>query len=234
MSIWTDEYLELLEQDAEQDINQSVACLYHRFCISTTAGVSVTTLPNKVRSIERITWRGKKVWPMNWEDLQSMTPHTIFVGPGSPSNIETSQSRPMWYALHPTNIHDIRFYPTPNESFDGTGDPYSPDTGPTCIISCFRNIDTSDPTASLPSYVDRRTRKAYILWKAFEKEGAGQNLKASQYYMKRYQFLVDRFVKINEGVFISKRYSLDNGALEIDDYKYPKPTLPPNFERTIY
>lgn len=231
-TIWSDEVLELLAGDAEQDINQAVACLFHRFFLTITAGTSVYTLPDKVRSIERVTWRGRKVWPMNWEDLQTITPHTVVVDPST--RIETSESRPMWYALHPTNVHDIRFYPTPNESFTNTGDPLSPDTGAKCIISCFRNIDISDVTSSLPSYIDRRTRKAYILWKAFEKEGNGQNLKAAQYYMKKYQFLIEQFRSINEGAFISKKYSLDDGSLSDISTRYPRPTLPPNFERVRY
>lgn len=232
MMIWTDEVLEMLAEDAEQAINVDLACIYHRFMFTITAGTSVYTLPDKVRSIERITIKGQKVWPCNWEDLQLLTPGTVFVNSGT--KIETSQSRSLFYALHPTNIHDIRFYPTPNENFTNVGDPYSPDTGDKCIISCMRNVDSSDAISSLPAYIDRRTRKAYILWRAFFKEGKGQNLKGAAYYKKKYEFLVSQFRKINEGAFISKRYCLDDGELAIERGNYPKPTLPPNFERVNY
>ena len=232
MTIWSDEVLEMFAEDAEAAIVQDTSCLYHRFMLTITAGTSVYTLPDKVRSIERITWRGRKVFPMNWEDLQTITPGTVVVSPST--RIETSESRPMWYALHPTNVHYIRFYPTPDESFTNTGDPFSPDTEAKCIISCMRNVDTSDSTASLPSYIDRRTRKSFILWKAFEKEGNGQNLKGAQFYMGKYKFLIEQFKKINQGTFISKRYSLDDGSLSDISSKYPRPTLGPNFERVRY
>lgn len=183
----------------------------------------------------RVVWRGKSLEPVNWFDLTMLTPGTVFVGPGNPSNIETSQSRPQWYAMHPTNPWDIRFYPTPDESFTTSGetDPYSPQVNtPSCIISYFREPDptSTDPLISIPKYILRRTLKAYVLWKAFAAEGKGQNLKASSYYMTKYQFLINQFRMINEGCYIGKKYALRTGLDQIDNYKYPKPVLPTNFE----
>lgn len=232
MNIWADELLDQLATDAEQQINQDLAVLYHRFCFATVSGTSVYTLPAKVRGIKRITWRGKKLEPASWEELEILSPATVVVSPTT--KIETSISEPWWYALHPTNVHDIRFYPTPNETFDATGDPYSPTTGPKCIIACWRNIDLTDSTASLPTYIDRRTRKSYILWKAFEKDGKGQNLTAAKFYKQKYNFLIEQFRSIDAGAYVSKKYSLGDGLLSIDQYRYPRPTLNPRFERVIY
>jgi len=234
-TIWTDAFLEQLATDAEEDIQQAVTCIYHRFYLPVVAGTSVYTLDPLVRGIKRITWRGRKLDPCSWEDLQILTPHTAVVD--NANRVETSQSRPFWYALHPTNIHDIRLYPTPNETFDAvTGDPFSPTPNEAqCTISCWRNIDITNPLYSLPTYIDRRTRKAYILWKAFEKEGKGQNLTASKYYAQKYKFLIGQFNSINQSPYVSKRYSLDDGTLStLEARRYPKPMLPPNFERIIY
>lgn len=234
-TIWTDDFLNQLAVDAEEDIQQEIECIFDRQYLPTVVGQSVYTLPDSIRAIKRITWRGRKLDPANWEDLQSLSPHTAYVDPAD--KVETSVSRPWWYALHPTNIHDIRFYPTPDETFDGiTGDPFSPGTNePQCTISCWRNIDITNPLYSLPTYVDRRTRKAYILWKAFEKEGKGQNLSASKYYKQKYSFLIEQFRTINQAAFLSKRYSLDDGSLStLEARRYPKPSLPPQFERIIF
>lgn len=233
MSIWTDDFLNQLSDDAEKQIVIDVPCLFHRFCFPLVAGTSVYTLPNKVKGIKRITIRGKKIENVNWEQFVLLTPSTFFTD--QTNQINTANSRPQWYVKHPSGTNDIRFYPTPDESFDGTGDPMSPDTGPKCIISCWRFVDSSDPTASLPAYIARKAHKAYVAWKAFEQEGPGQDLKASKYYKVLYNFIISEFKSINSGVFLSRKYRLRGAdGLEIDAYRYPKPMLPPQFERTIY
>lgn len=237
--IWTDDYINQLEVDGLQQINQDVQAVWQRFCLATTRGVSVYTLPDFVRSVLRITWRGYGLDSANWEEMTLLTPATVFIQPGDKQNIETSQSRPLYYAMHPTSPYDIRVYPCPDESFASNAeDPYAPaPNGPSCIVTCFRTVDATgdDATAQLPDYIVRRTQKAYVLWKAFAAEGKGQNLAASKYYKMRYDQLITVFRSINEGCFIGKRYSLDDGSLlNNDGFKYPKPTLSPRFERTIF
>jgi hypothetical protein len=236
--IWTDSQLQQWSLDAEQQIQKDVQCIFKKFYLQINQGQSLYTLPAFVRSILRITYRGRKLDAVSWDEMLMLTPATVVVGIGNTANIESSQSRPYYYAMHPTNVYDVRFFPTPPESLTAGGpDPYSPTVyEPYCNISCFRNIDSTynDSTAILPTYIDRRTRKAYVLWKAFASEGKGQNLKAAAYYQAKYEFLVERFKMINEGCFIGKKYMVDDGALSIDGFKYPKPILPANFERVIF
>lgn len=241
MPIFATNFLQQLSIDAEQQINKDVQAIFQCFFLQTTAGQSVYTLPSFARSILRITWRGYGLDAENWEELQLLTPATVFVAPGSSQNVETSQSRPLYYAMHPTNPYDIRLYPTPNESFPSNPfglNPYAPQPNwPVCCITCYRDIDSTfnDPTALLPEYIDRRTRKAYVLWKAFAAEGPGQNLTASQFYKSKYEFLIEQFTKINQGAFLGKIYGLDDrGLLNSDGFRYPRPTLNPNFERTVF
>src|SRR5674476_1167638 len=167
------------------------------------------------------------------------SPGTVFLAPGSSANIETSVSRPLFYAMHPTNPYDIRLHPCPNESFTVSGepDPYSPiPNSPSCIIDYWREPDITgtNPLISLPPYISRRTQKAYVMSVAFAAEGKGQDGDASNYYDKKYQFLLSQFRAINEGCFISKKYSLGDGMLDPQNYRYPRPMLGPNFERTIF
>jgi hypothetical protein len=241
--IWADEFLQQLSTDAELDIAQRIPSLiYYRFCLAITAGISVYTLPPFLRTVSRVSWLGRKLDPVNWDELTYLTPATAVLNDNQPDTIPTVIGRPLYYAKHPTNPYDIRLYPTPNLTLSATAqDPYSPlpetaTTQQACIVSCWRDTDStfSDPTALLPNYIDRRTRKAYILWKAFQAEGKGQNMRASEYYRKLYEFLIDKFVHINQGAYVSKRYAIEDGLITIDGFRYPRPILPSQFERVIY
>lgn len=234
--IWSEAFIESLAAEAVGQIAIDVNCIWARECVATTQGISVIRLPNYVRTLSRITWRGWSLDPVGWDGLLALTPATVFAATDSPdtNTDNTVQGRPLYYAMHPTNPYDIRLFPTPNESFTigGESDPYSPTTNSSsCIISYWRKPDEATPLTSLPSYILRRTQKAFVLWHAFAAEGPGQNLKASVYYKRRYEFLVNRFRLINEGCFIGKRYVVDDGTLSLEGYVWPKPTLPPNFER---
>lgn len=237
--IWTDQQINFWATDAIAQISTDVRCIWAREALQITQGVSVVTLPSYVRTLQRVSWRGRTLDAENWEELQLLTPATVFVSPNSSANIQGTQSRPLYYALHPTNLYDIRFYPTPNESFSPSqiSDVYSPQLNePGCVIDYWREPDTtgSNPLISLPPYIARRTQKAYVLWKAFSAEGKGQDLIAAKYYMDKYHFLIEQFRAINEGTYVSKRYAVEDGMLAIDNFRYPKPTLPARFERTVF
>ena len=231
--IWSEAYLNQLATDAEQQINKDIQCIFEKQYIPITAGISINTLPSVVRSLKRITWRGRKLEPASWEELIALSPATIG------GYIETSRSRPQWYAMHPTNPYDIRLYPTPDETFVTPNglNPYGQlDNETACCISYWRDIDPTgtNPLALLPEYIDRRTRKAYILWRAFAQEGKGQNMSASAYYQKKYSFLIQSFRSINAHCFLASRYALGSGDIEVDNFRYPRPMLPSQFERVIY
>jgi hypothetical protein len=239
MSIWQDSYLANLSAESIGQMAIDVNCIFARECLLIQAGQSLYTLPNYVRTLRRVTWRGRTLDAENWEELTMLTPATVTVGNASVFNEESSIGRPLYYAMHPTNPYDIRVYPTPGESFSNAGEPnvYAPQFNtPSCIIDYYREPDTTNvnPVISIPPYVLRRTQKAYVLWKAFAQEGPGQSLKISSYYQMKYNFLIEQFRAINEGCFAGKRYSIEDGMLEINGFRYPRPMLPANFERIIF
>jgi hypothetical protein len=237
--IWSDAQLEQWSKDAIEAIAIDVNCIWVRECIAITAGISLYTLPNYVKTVSRVTWRGKTLEPLSWEEMEAMSPGTVIISADSPGNIETTRSRPEYYAMHPTNPYDIRLFPVPSESFAASGepDPYAPTpNSPSCIVSHWRvpDLSNSNPVIAVPPYILRRTQKAYVLWKAFAAEGKGQDLDASQFYKSKYDFLIKQFRSINEGCFISKRYTLGENGFMTEGRRYPKPTLGPNFERVIF
>lgn len=233
--IWSNSFLTQLEQDAIGQIAIDVNCIWARECIAVTQGVSVVTLPAYIRTVRRVTWRGRSLDAVNWEEMTLLTPATVYVGHNNPANVESSQGRPLYYVMHPTNPWDLRLYPTPSESFTTSGEPnvYSPQVNtPSCIVDYYRepDVSNSNPVISVPTYILRRTQKAWCLWKAFSAEGPGQVLKIASYYQAKYNFLIENFRAINEGCFVGKKYAVDDGLLSIDAFRYPKPILPSNFE----
>ena len=237
--IWTTQQIDQWKDDAWGQIAIDLNCIWQRECIATQRGVSVLRMPEYVRSVRRVTWRGRSLEPQSWEEMQILTPSTVFLSLGSSANREII-GKPLFYALHPTNPYDFRLYPAPDESFTISGEPnpYAPQpNSPSCIIDFWREPDTTNdnPLISLPPYIARRTIKAYVMWKAYAAEGKGQDFQASNFYQTKYNFLIDQFRHINEGCYVSKRYSLDEGGLiDPQRFRYPKPMHGPNFERTIF
>jgi hypothetical protein len=238
-TIWSEAQLNQWGLDAEQEINKDVQCVFEKCYLATTAGISLYTLPSYIRSLRRVTWLAKMLDPVSWEEMTQLTPATVVLNPPNQIfNEESTSGTPLYYAMYPVAPYTIRLYPTPSLSLPATGgNPYA--TLPNeqfCALSYWREIDQTlqNPAEMLPPYVDRRMRKAYILWKAYGAEGQGQNLKASEYYGKKYQFLIDRFRLINNGCFVGKKYQLGDGELEVNNFRYPRPTLNPNFERVIF
>ncbi len=238
--IWTDTQLNQWSIDALGQIATDLNCIWARECVATENGSSVIRLPNYVRTLQRVTWRSKGLEPLGWDEFTLLTPNTVFLAANSSANREIT-GVPLFYAMHPTDPYEVRLYPCPNESFTIAGEPnpYAPSVNSaSCIISYWRvpdtNINNPNPIISLPPYIQRRIQKAYVLWKAFAAEGKGQSLEASNFYQAKYNLLINFFRSINEGCYVSKRYSLGDGLLDLQKYRYPRPTLGPNFERVIF
>ncbi len=232
--LWSDDYLSSLVDEAHADITNKIPCIFDRFYLTTSVGRSTYTLPSFVKGILRITWRGYRVDPVTWEEMLLLDPKSAVIN--ETTKVESSSGRPFWYALSPTNNHEIKFYPALQEAFSSEGgDPFSPSVyEPRLTVSCFRTPVVDSPTLDLPSYIARRTIKAFVLYRAFAKEGRGQDLKGSGYYKGKYDFLIRTFNNINSFVFMAKRYALGESDEDRTTRRPGKPTLPANFERTIY
>jgi hypothetical protein len=229
-TIFQDSYLDRLLQDAERDAVNKVDYLFYRESMSVEQGISTYRIPFYIRKIMRVSWKGAKVHPITWQEMAELAPSSfIGQGPGDDTLYEYSQGVPKYYCLHPNNINDIRFFPTPNETIgvDDSGVMGST-IGTTVILTYFRAPDVDDTFFQMPPYIQRRTAKAYAACKAFSREGKGQNLVAAKYYADKLTFLYDYFAKINSGAYCSKRprlnSNLGNGG------RIARPSLPSNFE----
>ena len=196
--IWSDTYLNSLLDEAELAILDAVDCIYTRYSIATTAGISVYNLPSDFRSLIRITWKGIPLDSMSFRELMISFPNSAFVAESTKN--EYSQGTPAFYCIHPSFSKVIKLIPTPNEALSGSGDIYGSGISDRCIISFWG-------TGDLPEYIARRTKKAYAMWRAFSKEGKGQNKEAAKYFKKKYDFLLEMFKKINAGIYLSRETS---------------------------
>lgn len=225
--VWEETYLNRLLRDAEYDAVNRFDYLFFRYSLQTTSGVSIYNLPNSVRKVMRITWKGKKVDPITWQEMAELTPSSFV---GGPVTVEAGGGTPRWYSLHPNNIRQIRFYPTPNETIAADDEGImGPNIRDTVIVSCYRAPILDDTFWSMPVYVRRRTAKAYALTRAFAREGKGQNLGASEYYTAKLEWLYENFRRINEGVYVSKKPRL-NAGIQFSSARPGRPQLPANYE----
>lgn len=207
-TIWSESYLNDLLNEAEKYISTKVDIHWTREALTVVADKSTYSLPVYIKKITRVTWKGIKLHPVNFDDTNILAYNSAVVSEVTKN--EYSSSIPRFYTLHPTNITVIRLIPTPNESITPTGleDLFGVDIGSHAIISFYRSSDAS--TFVLPTYVSRRFKKAYALYRAFLKEGKGQNLIASQYHKQKFELLLSYFDKINAGAYVSQRPALNN------------------------
>lgn len=229
MPIWDNSYLSALLSDAEDYIYSAVNCIYDRFGLAIIEGQSVYTLQTYVKHIVRITYKGKKLYPLTFQDFCVLNPASAVVS--ETYKVESANSTPLYYVKHPTNFYDIRLYPTPSETIAApTTNLFGSNISSGCIVSCYRTSDNTISYLQLPRYLIRHIKKAYVLWKAFAQEGKGQDIEASVYYKAKLDFLLETLKEINTNVFLGKQHRLGD-TFNIGQFVTPaRPVLPPDYE----
>jgi hypothetical protein len=228
--VWDDNYLNLLIDAAEKEIVNTVDCVFERASIAVQPGLSVYQLPDFIRKMVSVTWKGKLLFELSPLELQYYSQNYAYVDPLNA--FEPPLSVPLYYSIGTNDLKSIKFFPTPAEQIPvhtPTDDIYGNDINKFVIISYYRTIDSSNPLTDIPNFLRRRTIKAYVLYRAFLKEGKGQNIVASDYYRKKWDFAMSLFRDINNNVFVSKSRILGD---YFNIYPQPaRPVLPPEFEQ---
>lgn len=224
MPIWPTQYLSDLIVQAEQEISEQVPCIYSRFAISVTQGISVYILPESISGIIRVTWKSWTVHPVFQRELRNN------VIPLKPVNGDI-ESRPFLYMRQGYGESGIKFYPAPNETIVADQTNIFNQTGiaSQVIISAWHIADATGSTYRVPAYIGRYLTKAYVLWRAFAKEGPGQNLEASEYYRVKYEGLLTQFKKIVTRLYSSHVRSMGDQFVNTYGRRPPHPRLPANF-----
>jgi hypothetical protein len=247
--LWSNEYLARLAFDAETEIANETKCIIDRISISTALHVSEYQLPQYVFNVRKVYWKGFRLDPISgytvpetaydiitWKSagfnpsafspafLTGYSDITSTFGAG----VKGGKPIEYFYAGFGENI--IKINPSANEVLQRYEDGlWSNNIENSLIIEFYRFPDGEN--WKIPQYFRRRTIKAYVLWKAFAKEGDGQNLDASQYWEKRYHLLLGRAKIITDNIYKIYTYSRKPGndiyCGNNFDYGYQGPTIPP-------
>ena len=197
MSIWSAATINRFVAEGEQEIAKGLNCLINRVSLDITEGQVTVQLPSDLLSIERITWLGKRLDPMPLRDFQKI-------------NVIAGESLPLFYIFNQQGQNTVRFFPLPPQAVaaDDSG-LWGPTIGTTIICAYWQLPDTV--SVQIPQYIRLRLIKYYVLWKCFAIEGAGQNLKSSVRFKKRYDFYMEWFKKIHASHYVAKMSVLGTG-----------------------
>lgn len=222
-TIWSSANLEDWAFQAEQDISIKAPCIVDRVALDIVSGQPLYEIPNNSIGIRRITWLGYKLYPITKIEVQDLYPNnsitTGYFGVFSSAfsnaffvqaaNSGTTVGRPYHWAYSGYGWSKIQLYPTPNLTVGTTSvglwDTAIPNR---CIVEYYRLPDTSSQVYRVAPYIRRALIKDFVLAKAFQIEGIGQDLQASEWHNKRYEINLEIFKAVLAGVFVAKKRRL--------------------------
>lgn len=175
-NLYTAATINKFAQEGENAFSVAYPCILKRISLATTANVETVTLPDDVKSIQRVTWKGVKLDPLPQRNFRE-----VFQNGGQ-------QGKPFWYVYNNVGQNLLQLFPAPNETLTSTSENlYGSEIPNRLIVTYFALPDFISYT--IPSYIRRRLLKAYVLRGCFSIEGQGQSLKASKYFKSRWEQL---------------------------------------------
>jgi len=202
--IWTSQYLNELALEAEIQIAEEIPCIYDRYSFLVEQGISEYQLPEYVVNIIKITYKRVRLDPVSqyeypdWiftldESIEGAFEFSAFTDAFNIGDvlIGNPQGKPERYFYSTFGENKLVLHPTPNENLAAlSGDIWNSNLEDGIVVEFYRVPDGIN--WKLPHYIRRRSIKSYVMWKAFAKEGDGQNLKASKYWEAKYILLLQR------------------------------------------
>lgn len=224
MPIWTDAFLNDLKDRAEIELSSDIPCIFKRFSIAVTANTAQYTLPQEVISIQRISWKGKKIYPTTHQEQDAQF-----------NQIDYQTARraiPDYYLQFTYGRNQIVFFPTPSESVTADDSDLGTIAGieRRVIISAF--VPSDLVTYRIPEYLRRRLIKQYVNYKAYLKEDKGQRVAASEYFMQKWERSKAQLRKAKEGLYKGTIHQM--GSITIAKQYPARPILPDNFGKKVY
>lgn len=203
-----------LSQEGEDAFSDDNNCILKRVAPATVSGVALITLPDDVKSIRRVTWKGYKLDPLPQRNFRE-----VFQG-------ATQQGRPFWYVFNNVGQNLIQLFPAPNETLNAvTVNLWGSAIPNQLIVTYFQAPDYIN--AIIPLYFRRRLLKTYVLRGCFNIEGQGQNLKNSKYFKQRWDQLVKLYGQLLDDLHNKPRKLVVQGISAA--YCFPgTPLLPIN------
>lgn len=177
-SLWDAEVINRFLEQGEDTFVTDYPCLVSRVALDIVANTADYALPELLHSIRRVTWKGKKLFPLPKRFHDNIFQGVQFVQKGEPE----------YYLYNGISARTIRLFPTPNVNLASTtSNLFGSEIGNRCIIEYFQLADHS--TKVIPTFFRRRLLKSFVLSKCFQIEGKGQNLKNAKYHEKKWKEL---------------------------------------------
>lgn len=144
------------------------------------AGQGTYTLPTDLIKTERITWDYQRIEPLKQVELEHSDPR-----------YRTTQGDVFGYLQEQDGLRTLRKVRVPNQD----------DAGLVSIEYWRRGLFLTGDTneLELPLHYAKYVRH-YAMWKALEREGAGQDLKLAEHYQARYAAGVQRMLRRKNAV----------------------------------
>lgn len=196
--LWPSETIIRFSQEGENDFVEEYPCILTRLSLPVTANLSTYELPDDVRSIRRITWRGFKLDPLGQRNMREVFSYASQIG------------TPFWYIFNNVGANRIQFFPIPNMTIVPSGaDLYSDAIKTEVIIEYFVLPDYADLV--IPQYFRRRLLKNYVMKNCFSIEWQGQNLKNRDYFNNRWMSLKQLYGQFLDEIHNKSRKLCLNG-----------------------
>lgn len=198
MPTWDDDYIARVTTEAEKEIARATNFVWDRYPLAITAGTATYTLPDYVRGIIGIEWKGRPIQPLHHQE--AIRDNYQFI---------TTRGVVDAYIRSPNDFQIIRFISVPNETVSADPDNDDLDDATVLVnrvvVYFQRDADVSGDLLSVPDYIARRLIAAWVLYRAYKKEGKGQDLAASDYYrfvyesrLKMYKHLIEKYTMYKE------------------------------------
>lgn len=180
MPLWNSTQIIRFSQEGENDFVNEFPCILTRLSLPVVQNQAVYTLPDTVRSIRRITWKGEKLDPLGQRNMREVFSYATQVG------------KPYWYIFNNVGANNIQFFPIPDQTINPSGeDVWSTAIKTEVIVEFFIMPDFANLV--IPQYFRRRLLKTYVMKNCFSVEGQGQNLKNRDYFTQRWALLKQKY-----------------------------------------
>lgn len=214
MSIWDAGTISRFSEQGEDAFASAHKCLISRVALNVVAATADYALPELLLDIRRVTWKGKKLWPLPKRYMNEFFQGSQF----------TSNGEPTYYLYNGITLNTIRLFPTPIENLASvTTGLFGTEIPNRCIIEYFQLPDHS--VKVIPEFFRRRLLKSYTLAKCFQIEGRGQNLKNAKYHAAKYEELQQIYGNLLSELYNRARRLIMTGNAGIEAYPRGTPHL---------
>lgn len=203
------------EQNAEQEFASERPCIIDRISLDIVTGTGLYTLPSYLINIKRITYLGWKVYPLPHRDLRQSY------------QSGTQQGRPLWYIFNNIGQLQLKFFPVPSETIAAITGPtlYGSDIANCCVVEFYRQPDFAD--FKIPAFFRQRLLTYYSNRRNFAMEGRTQDIKAANYWGKKYEAMKELYSNLLDDLNNKPRNLVaSDNAQRPYGYTPPPPILP--------